>query len=194
MIILEGPDNSGKTTLAQMICAQTGYEYRRAPSLSSTEGVDDAVFQWWDQQLSLPTEDTLTVVYDRCTYISDPIYRLVSSKPPLRTEQQMMNGIQQMLNQEVHLIFCLPPWSWSARHCEEEHKAGLGLSYANIDQLRVIHWAYHCTYMLYSEAQYERVTSYDPSTQTFANLYEHFFKSVQNHHAKMKGAFRGANR
>lgn len=186
MIVLEGPDNSGKTTLAKLICEKTGMEYRRPPTLSSTEGVDDHVFTWWEEQLALPQFEGVTPVYDRCTYISDPIYRLVSGKPPLRSEQDMQSGIMRLVNHDVYFIFCLPPWEWSAKHHVEEHRAGLGLSYANIDQLRVIHWAYHCTYQLYSEAMYERVTHWDPSVDTFDSLYEHFLNPVMNHIARRK--------
>lgn len=162
MIIVEGPDNSGKTTLAQRISLATGFEYRRPPTLSSTEGPDGGVFDWWEDQLSLPPREHLTAVYDRCTYISDPIYRLVSGRPPLRNEQEMTNGLHQLFGVNPLIIFCLPSWEWSTRHHEEEHKAGLGLSYANIDQLRVIHWAYRLNYTLWSEAFFENVWSWDP--------------------------------
>lgn len=156
MLIFEGPDNSGKTTLAQAVAAKYGLEYRRPPALSSTGGVNDHVFKWWEAELEKHPRDTFAV-YDRCTYISDPIYRLVSGKYPLRNEAAMQQGVMKLINRFAHVVFCLPRWEWSRHHCEAELAAGGGLKYSNIDQLRVIHWAYHNTATLWQEASIESV-------------------------------------
>lgn len=150
MLIFEGPDNSGKTTLAQAVAVKYNLEYRRPPALSSTEGVNDHVFKWWEAELEKHPRDTFAV-YDRCTYISDPIYRLVSAQPPLRDEQAMKRGLEELFRRPTTVVFCLPPWGWSKLHNEVELASGGGLKYANIDQLRVIHWAYSVACQLWRE-------------------------------------------
>lgn len=157
MIIVEGPDNSGKTTLARWLAEKLRLEYRRPPTLSSTAGVNTDVFDWWEQQLLAPQSG----IYDRCTYISDPIYRLVSGRLPMRSGEQMMKGIQEVGNR-AYIIFCLPDWEWSKPLNQAEKDRGEGLIYANMAQLEVIHWAYHVSYMLWSQAHYERVSMWDP--------------------------------
>lgn len=158
MIILEGPDNSGKTTLALWLAEQLKLEYRRPPTLSSTEGVDQHVFDWWEQQLLAPD----TGIYDRCTYISDPIYRLVSGRKPIATDMQMNRGIRLVGNHAM-VIFCLPEWEWSKPLNQAEKDAGGGLAHADMAQLEVIHWAYGISYMLWAEAHFERILMWDPT-------------------------------
>lgn len=142
-IICEGPDNSGKTTLAQSLAKNLNLEYRRPPTLSSTEGVNDAVFLWWERELFHHEHES--AVYDRCTYISDPIYRLVSGKAPLREQSVMMAGVAQVTKQ-AFLIFCLPRWELSKALIEREMAEGGGLQGMDLAHAEVVHWAYFIEY------------------------------------------------
>jgi hypothetical protein len=138
-VIVEGPDNSGKTTLATQLALDLDLEYRRPPTLSSTSGVNDHVFQWWESQLHNHEHDS--AVYDRCTYISDPIYRLVSGFEPIRYEMDMMRGVAQV-REQAFIVFCLPPWQTVKPMLEAEAAEGGGLKYLDMDHARVVHWAY----------------------------------------------------
>src|SRR6478752_225546 len=128
-IILEGPDNSGKTTLAKQLATHFNLEYRRPPTLSSTDGADDHVFKWWEGEMHHHEHES--AVYDRCTYISDPLYRLVSGKPPLRYEVDMQRGVAQVRNQGF-LVFCLPPWEAVLPQIESEMADGGGLKFLDL--------------------------------------------------------------
>lgn len=107
MIIVEGPDGSGKTTLAKWIVAHIGGHYCRPPEavLSSRTGPGQGLLQWWMEQFEL---DHHANVYDRCMFISDPIYSNVMHQEPRITVAQCIQ-MRDMFDNGVNvLIFCLP--------------------------------------------------------------------------------------
>lgn len=184
MLIIEGPDNSGKTTLAKKIAEAFSVEYRRPPTLSSRDGVDSAVPDWWDVQL----EQWHEAVYDRCFYISDPIYRAFHSQDEApRTDIQMGIGIQNLVKRDAIIVFCLPPWEWSLPYHQAELEAGTGLKYAHLDDLRCIHWMYSCTAQLWSEADYTNVKFYDPYLDEGLEKYHDLFmEDLSNNYDKKR--------
>ena len=67
MLVIEGPDNSGKTTLVDRICAQF-------PSLLRHKSPGpDADYDWWMRQLTQPPEALAVSIYDRF-YFSELVY------------------------------------------------------------------------------------------------------------------------
>lgn len=67
MIIVEGPDNSGKTTLVDFIC-------RMFPGLTRTKSPGPVVdYDWWMRQLTQPPEVLSTSIFDRF-YFSELVY------------------------------------------------------------------------------------------------------------------------
>lgn len=143
MIILEGPDCSGKTGLAHSIAEEFDVVYRRPPSLDSVKGVDEGVHRWWAQQF-LGTQKYMDVgVYDRCFYISEPIYSSVMGRPPICTTLHMGDGIAKMRNFVRPLvIFCLPPWS-KILSVDEERPQLEGMDAAKEHQIYWLYWAFY---------------------------------------------------
>lgn len=157
-IILEGPDNSGKTTLAKLLAKDLDLEYRRPPTLSSTKGPNDGVATWWEDQLQQRANEA--AVYDRCFYISDPIYRLVSGHTPLRSAGHMMYGISRV-KELAFLVFCLPRWSLSKALIEAENADGQGLQFMDIHHAEIVHWRYFLEYQSWFWVMQDRVASYN---------------------------------
>lgn len=164
MIVVEGPDGTGKTTLASRLCLELGLTYRKPPpeALSSTKGPQGSeerlLIQWWDRQLKEPAAVQRKTVYDRTTYISDVIYRLAAGHLPQGNEREMAKGIQALVTYGL-IIFCLPRWEVAREQIYRAERDKL----EGVDEERLhnIHWAYECQFHLYKEAAFDRVLRYE---------------------------------
>jgi hypothetical protein len=106
-VIVEGPDGSGKTTLARRMEADFNLEYRRPPEelLSSSTGPSPGLLEWWREQLR--RHDRADGVYDRCFWVSEPIYSSVMLRPPLCSPVDIVRGINDLWVEGPLLIFCM---------------------------------------------------------------------------------------
>lgn len=158
MIILEGADGTGKTTLAKKIVELLPQlEYRRPPEdlLSSTKGPGNALPRWWNEQLKLNDGKG---VYDRCYYISEIVYQLaMPSRPLIAMGGQMEEGIFEMWRVEPYMIFCLPQLL-TQRAARE---SGPKLEGLTMDAAEKVAWAYHSLYAMWSNSMMEVVRRYD---------------------------------
>lgn len=169
MIVVEGPDGSGKTELCNWIAEEFDLEYRRAPTLSSEKGPDDAVPTWWAEQLLGDTSDG--GVYDRTFFISEPLYQLATpGRQLLRDRQFMALGLKRLWSQCDLLIFCLPGWEVERQNLEDVNR--LALQGVDSLQLEKISWAYAYQYQLFAECYYERVTLWDYTRMTHDHIRE----------------------
>lgn len=109
IIVLEGPDGGGKTTLAHKLCDEFGLEYRRPPEelLSSITGPSPGLSEWWQAQLRAPQKVRRQGVYDRCFWISEPIYAAVGGRQPLANGEDLQRGINDLWAEGPLLIFCM---------------------------------------------------------------------------------------
>jgi len=175
MIVVEGPDGSGKTTLAKWIAENCGLEYRRAPTLSSETGPDDKAVFWFEDQLVGKTAEG--GVYDRVFIISEPIYQLASpGRPLMRNERYMTAHLQRFLNTCKLLIFCLPPWETARDNMDADGR--LTLQGVDREMFRKIHWMYSCQADLYKEAMFETVTIYDYTRMNKSHIEEAVYDLV----------------
>lgn len=95
MLIIEGPDNSGKTTLAKQIAAFYDTEY--VASIGPR-----ADYDWWITQLKLPPAQLISQVRDRF-FFSELVYGpLLRGK--LRVNQQQIEVVQSMIQATDPLI------------------------------------------------------------------------------------------
>src|SRR5215472_10794451 len=80
MLIVEGPDGGGKTTLAHAIADAYDLTYMRPPpellSSSLGPGPGSGLHEWWVEQMRLPEKEHTRNVYDRCFFISEAIYQM----------------------------------------------------------------------------------------------------------------------
>lgn len=168
MIILEGPDGGGKTTLAMRLGEEFGLEYKRYALLSSTRGPDGpGIIDWWDEQIA---ENQIDAVYDRCFYISEPIYQLATPGRDLIADvKQMQTGIMRLSNFAPLVIFCIPPFDTALGNIHTRER----LEGVDDKALGKIHWAYHVAAAYWSEILYHTClywdyTHHDPAEITEA--------------------------
>jgi len=160
--IIEGPDGGGKTHLAHNLEEHYGLEYRRPPAelLTSTHGPNDGLAEWWDDQLALKSTDLAHTVYDRCFYISDPIYQqAVPSRELMIPPEHLAQGIMKLWNIEPMMIFCLPPWEVQLRNVmASDRDRLLGVP---VEQLLKVNNAYWACYATWAQSLFENVVKYD---------------------------------
>lgn len=108
MIVVEGPDGSGKTTLVNRLCTEFGIEVRPRACTSDGGPVED--LPGWIRRDLLMNPDY--GIYDRYPLISEMIYgpTLRSDADRLgRNEEQLNWLLEQFYNNHPLIIYCLPP-------------------------------------------------------------------------------------
>jgi len=174
-IIVEGPDGSGKTILARRVANHYGLEYRRPPveTLSSTHGPQDGLVDWWDEQLAKAPSELATSIYDRCFYISDPIYQQAQPNRELLVDGPALSrGIMRLWNLEPYVIFCLPPFKTQlANVINPERDRLLGVSAESLLKISNQYWAH---YALWATSLYDNVVKYDYTEEdAWSRLIDH---------------------
>lgn len=158
MLIVEGPDGSGKTHLAKRLAEKFNLKYRRYPGLSSSSGPDGAgIVEWWNEQIGQNDPDA---IYDRCFYISETIYQPATPGRPLIVDgEAMASGIIRLANMDPSFIFCLPPLETTLSNVHQSERDRL----QGVDDfaLTKIHWAYWSFYGMWSNQNYPAVTMWD---------------------------------
>lgn len=178
IIVVEGPDGSGKTTLALWIAQKYGLEYTRPPAdlLSSSEGPSPGLVEWWENELgSSASKDR---VYDRTFYVSEVLYAQAQKDRPLMCPdpERMTRGLADFIHRVDLLIFCLPGWQVERQNLDDVGR--LSLQGVDQEQLEKISWAYEYMHYLFSELMFERCTVYDYTTMTLSHIEEAVSESL----------------
>jgi len=159
MVIVEGPDGSGKTTLCNELCRDLELEYMRYPGLSSVEGpVDDGIIQWWNEHIAAETE----AVFDRCFYISERMYQPATANRALIAKPQtMMDGIHSLWIADPVIVFCMTDWTTEEPIIQSQGRAKL--DNVTLEGFTKIHWSYWGEYAMWRE-MVDHVYHYDYRT------------------------------
>ena len=100
MIVIEGPDGSGKTTLAYKLAEHTNWLYYHGGDPPKTKAeVDDRIYK-------MQSDARRPVIYDRCTLISEQIYG-----PIFRNKNHVDYPDSRLLDlysEGVTIIYCRP--------------------------------------------------------------------------------------
>lgn len=127
MIIVEGPDGAGKTTLIKELVKVTGLPVAPRVVSKDTEALVDLP-TWVDDNLQAGFQN---LIFDRHRLISEPIYG-----PILRVEQQegfssfsrVVDWVFKFYNLNPIIIYCLPPLSEVRKNLkdDQDNKAVVG--------------------------------------------------------------------
>lgn len=106
IIILEGPDNAGKSTLANMLAKDLGIEVVHPGGPPAN--IADALIRCGEQAMIFQIGEHVSFIYDRVTCISDQIYRGRSSYLVSFAlfQQDLLNEVE---NGNAMLVYCRPP-------------------------------------------------------------------------------------
>lgn len=109
MLILEGPDGAGKTTLAREIMDHWGIEMAPRVVDKDTNKMTDLV-TWVEENVA---EGKQWKLFDRHRLISEPIYGSIVRAKPSDDEFMKMNWMKRVMQQfydtEPLIIYCMPP-------------------------------------------------------------------------------------
>lgn len=123
MIVVEGPDGSGKTTLCKQICERYGLEMGMRGTSNRDEIYkttrQDTWFAMWQE---LEMSDNL--VWDRIGPISDPIYSAVGilNNRFCAFTPGEIKVFQQFVDHLALVIVCLPPFEVVQANVETSHQ------------------------------------------------------------------------
>lgn len=107
MVIVEGPDGSGKTTLVEKLAHDLDVPIAARVVSQQTRPMED-LKRWTEVNLEGGFQQ---VIFDRHRLISDPIYRSVlgNHNPSLYDPDWLMRKWTQLVDIRPLVIFCLPP-------------------------------------------------------------------------------------
>lgn len=136
VIILEGPDGAGKTTVARALCKLTGYDETH---LSAPVG--ETAYELCARHLAEVLETGRNTVFDRF-HLSEPIYgpihRGVSTMDPVDTVR--LESVLWVETRAV-VVLCLPPWMRTFENWRERHAAG-GEMITNSEHFKNVYFEY----------------------------------------------------
>ena len=100
MIIIEGPEGSGKSRLADLLRRNTSFEVHHF-------GAPPSSIEELDRRLDRSREMlTLPVIQDRSPWVSEPIYSVLLGQGPVTTWPAYVGGLRAM---NAKVIYCRPP-------------------------------------------------------------------------------------
>lgn len=142
MIILEGPDGGGKTTLANRLHQSTGLPLHSRASDSLTGPVKD-LFGWAVADLTTWGEQPLSI-YDRHPLTSEHIYGphvRGQVRPGFEMANKELANMRRFLRDNALVIICLPPFETVQANIENDENQMLGVK----DNIQHI---YDCYFMM----------------------------------------------
>jgi len=109
VLVLEGPDNSGKSTLANAVQGWLGDEYCKvikSPASISTDWKDEWNYwlldHWHDEE-----KDGVLYILDRTPEVSEPIYASVYRQGNIRNKLFVDQWIKMREYSDLQFLFCM---------------------------------------------------------------------------------------
>jgi hypothetical protein len=135
VIILEGPDGGGKTTLARHLNEKYGYVTMKTSQPKDGEDL----FTSYTTSLLQATGSWRPIVFDR-HYLGEPVYGPIMRDADLLGTRGRRLLERLIVSRGVHLVLCLPTWekllqAWKDKNGDDYLR--------NEDQLAKINTAYH---------------------------------------------------
>lgn len=108
MLVVEGPDGSGKTTLAERLSEELDWPIAGKVVDSQMKAMTD-LKKWTEENLAAGWQDT---IFDRHRLLSEPIYgalRTSSERSELYDPLWQSRMYKLLVDAEPLIIYCLPP-------------------------------------------------------------------------------------
>lgn len=142
MVVLEGPDGSGKTSLAQKLAFDLGMEIK--PKVVQSDGsysID--LKEWVDQDLQewARARGKSRFIYDRHRLVSELIYGPLvrgSLAPGFENLGWLTSALRGFHLRRPSIVVALPPWETVRKNLENTDQPGWVLSRG-----ARIYWTYH---------------------------------------------------
>lgn len=170
MIIVEGPDGSGKTTLIKKLSERTGLSVSPRVVSKDAESMVD-LKTWTEMNVK---QGWQPLIFDRHRLISEPIYGPVlrtKAEPGFGDSEWFYDQLYRFYRAEPFIIYCLPPFSavWENVRSDPDNTV-----VAHEGTCRSIYGAYfnkaHTEQVLYKHS-----FMYDYTESTLAALQENYF-------------------
>jgi hypothetical protein len=147
MIILEGLDNTGKTSLQGRLCQEYGLEGVHSPGPHESETVLSWVIEAFNKDRGVP------VIYDRFPLISEEVYGNVLRGGNILNASPLGLQLQERMEKEVRplIIYCKPPEEVISNWNDREQMDGV------VDNYKVLLAAYD-TLMMTLRTKYSTVS------------------------------------
>lgn len=101
MIIIEGPDDSGKSTLANLLSIATGFHTIHSPGVIKHNETWDERKYWYHHLAFLQN-----IIIDRCFYISEYVYGHVLRNHSMVDKQSMIDFVKHVTMLNGIFVFC----------------------------------------------------------------------------------------
>jgi hypothetical protein len=138
LIIVEGPDGSGKTSLVKSMKAMTGLQQAMkavTPEMKAQVHIEEYI----ENSLGITRRE---LIYDRFALISGPIYGpFFGMRPPndlFKHPAKFYTWLQRLRIVEPVMVYCLPPWDTVA---ENLHKT-IQPRHIDMHVWEGIYWSY----------------------------------------------------
>lgn len=121
MIILEGMDNTGKTTLMSSLCGEYGFDGVHSPGHRDYDTVISWVVEAFNRDRGIP------VVYDRFPLISEAVYGPALRDRNIFNESPLGLKLQERFRTEVKplIVFCNPSEEVIEKWNDRDQMAGV---------------------------------------------------------------------
>lgn len=122
MIIVEGPDGAGKSTLVEWICTEFNLPEGERRTFDRDEIYKTTRHDSFRALHAMLVADEGPQVWDRIGFISDPIYAPLMGRKVVFTRQEVEQFFEARRLLRFPLIICLPPFEVVKANVEGTHQ------------------------------------------------------------------------
>lgn len=174
IVVLEGADNSGKSTLAKKLSSEFSIEVVHPGG--PPKNISDALLRCNEQAIILNSSDSVSFVYDRITCISDFVYR--GNTRYNKIFRQYQNHLRYA--PDLMIIYCRPSDERLLKfddHVMQDHEDESVVEHAKLNVHRTIA-TYDELFSEFERDQKMNIRRFDFETESHESFIERCFDQV----------------